>query len=119
MRRIALGSFNSLYYTIEYPVSALNVSLDGTYFAYQSTSSHRNNRFILHPRLFTPDAIPQTPQCPAPDVSLHPMRGECLPYRLTHKTGFREGTVQVMTSRTGLEGRSYRLASGEGAASLR
>lgn len=56
MQRIALGSFNSLYYTIEYPVSALNVSLSGTYFAYQSTSSHRNNRFILHPRLFTPDA---------------------------------------------------------------
>ena len=50
MRRIALGSFNSLYYTIEYPVSALNVSLNVTYFAYQSTSSHRNNRFILHPR---------------------------------------------------------------------
>jgi len=55
VRRIALGSFNSLYYTIEYPVSALNVSLNVTYFAYQSTSSHRNNRFILHPRLFTPD----------------------------------------------------------------
>ena len=52
-RRIALGSFNSLYYTIEYPVSALNVSLDGTYFAYHDTSSHRNNRFILCPRLFT------------------------------------------------------------------
>ena len=29
------------------------------------------------------------------------MRGECLRLRLTHKTGFREGTVQVMTSRTG------------------
>lgn len=29
------------------------------------------------------------------------MRGECLCLRLTHKTGFREGTVQVMTSRTG------------------
>ena len=101
MRRIALGSFNSLYYTIEYPVSALNVSLDGTYFAYQSTSSHRNNRFILHPRLFTPDAIPQTPQCPAPDVSLQPMRGGRLSYRLTHKTGVREGTVPVMTSSTG------------------
>ncbi len=61
MRRIALGSFNSLYYTIEYPVSALNVSLSGTYFAYLSTSSHRNNRFILHPRLFTPDTtVPRT-----------------------------------------------------------
>ena len=89
-------------YAEKYPVSALNVSLNGTYFAYHDTSSHRNNRFILHPRLFYPRRhTPHITRSPAPDISLRPMRGECLCLRLTHKTGFREGTVQVMTSRTG------------------
>ena len=47
------------------------------------------------------------------------MRGKCLSYRLTHKTGFGEGTVQVMTSRTELEeGNPYRLACGKGTTSL-
>lgn len=76
----SLGSFYSLYYTIEYPVLTFNVALCNTYFTERSTPMHQNIRFIFlalgSPR--TEPRIEGILSFEAGFVSLE---------RLTHKTG--------------------------------
>lgn len=43
----SLGSFYSLYYTIEYPVLTFNVAPCNTYFTERSAPTHQNIRFIF------------------------------------------------------------------------